>query len=77
MHIKERGMKKFIALILMFLGSFLFAADKLMPNGIDPEVHKINTTWGVILFFMWPILIIVSYKFVEWTLKKTGIEPDL
>ena len=77
MRIKERGMKKLIALLMVFFGSFLMAADKLMPNGIDPEVHKINTTWGVILFFMWPVLIIVSYKFVEWTLKKTGIEPDL
>jgi len=48
-----------------------------MPNGIEPEVHKINTTWGVILFFMWPILIIVSYKFVEFTLKKSGLEKDL
>jgi len=70
-------MRKLIALLMVFFGSFLMASDKLMPNGIDPEVHKINTTWGVILFFMWPILIIVSYKFVEWTLKKSGIEPDL
>jgi len=70
-------MKKLIALIMVFFGSLLMASDKLLPNGINPEVHKIDTTWGVILFFMWPILIIVSYKFVEWTLKKTGIEPDL
>jgi len=70
-------MKKFITLILVFFSSFLMAADKLMPNGINPEVHKIDTTWGVILFFMWPILIIVSYKFVEFTLKKTGVETDL
>jgi hypothetical protein len=70
-------MRKLIALLMVFFGSLLMASDKLMPNGIDPEVHKINTTWGVILFFMWPILIIVSYKFVEWTLKKTGVEPDL
>jgi len=77
MRIKERGMRKLIALLMVFFGSLLMASDKLMPNGIDPEVHKINTTWGVILFFMWPILIIVSYKFVEWTLKKTGVEPDL
>ena len=70
-------MKKLIALLMVFFGSFLFAAEKLMPNGIEPEVHKINTTWGVILFFMWPILIIVSYKFVEFTLKKSGLEKDL
>ena len=70
-------MRKFIALIMVFFGSFLMAAEQLMPNGINPEVHKVNTTWGVILFFMWPILIIVAYKFVEFTLKKTGIENDL
>ena len=70
-------MRKLIALLMVFFGSFLMAADKLMPNGIDPEVHKINTTWGVILFFMWPILIIVGYKFVEFTLKKSGLEKDL
>jgi hypothetical protein len=70
-------MRKLIALLMVFFGSLLMASDKLMPNGINPEAHKIDTTWGVILFFMWPILIIVSYKFVEWTLKKTGIEPDL
>jgi hypothetical protein len=63
-------MRKLIALIMVFFGSLLMASDKLMPNGIDPEVHKINTTWGVVLFFIWPILIIVSYKFVEFTLKK-------
>jgi len=77
MHIKEWKMKKFLILITMFIGSFLFASDKLLPNGITPEAHKIDTTWGLILFFMWPILIIVSYKFIEFTLKKTGIEKDL
>ena len=70
-------MRKFIALLMVFLSSLLMASEKLLPNGIAPEAHKINTTWGVILFFMWPILIIVAYKFVEFTLKKTGIEPDL
>ncbi len=70
-------MKKLITLLMVFFGSLLMASDKLMPNGIDPEVHKIDTTWGVILFFMWPILIIVSYKFVEFTLKKSGLEKDL
>jgi len=70
-------MRKFIALIALFFGSFLFASEKLLPNGITPEAQHINTTWGLILFFMWPILIIVAYKFVEFTLKKTGIEPDL
>jgi len=53
-------MRKLIALIMVFFGSFLMASEKLMPNGINPEVHKINTTWGVILFFLWPILIIVA-----------------
>jgi len=70
-------MRKFLALITLFLGSFLFASEKLLPNGITPEAQHINSTWGLILFFMWPILIIVSYKFVEFTLKKTGIEKDL
>ena len=70
-------MRKLIVLLMVFFGSFLMAADKLMPNGIDPEVHKINTTWGVILFFMWPVLIIVGYKFAEFTLKKSGLEEDL
>ncbi len=70
-------MKKFLALITLFLGSFLFASEKLLPNGITPEAQHINTTWGMILFIMWPILIIVSYKFIEFTLKKTGIEEDL
>jgi len=70
-------MRKFIALIMVFLGSLLMASEKLMPNGINPEVHKINTTWGTILFFMWPILIIIAYKFVEFTLKKSGLEKDL
>jgi len=70
-------MKKIIFLLMMFFGSFLMAAEKLMPNGISPEVHKIDSTWGVILFFMWPILIIISYKFIEYTLKKSGLEKDL
>ena len=70
-------MRKFLALITLFLGSFLFASEKLLPNGIAPEAQQINTTWGLILFFMWPILIIVAYKFVEFTLKKTGVEEDL
>jgi hypothetical protein len=70
-------MRKFLALITLFLGSFLFASEKLLPNGITPEAQHINTTWGLILFFMWPILIIVAYKFVEFTLKKTGVEEDL
>ena len=70
-------MKKFLALITLFLGSFLFASEKLLPNGITPEAQHINTTWGMILFIMWPILIIVSYKFIEFTLKKTGIETEV
>jgi len=70
-------MRKFLTLITLFLGSFLFASEKLLPNGITPEAQHINTTWGLILFFMWPILIIVAYKFVEFTLKKTGVEEDL
>ena len=70
-------MRKFIALLMVFLGNLLLASDKLMPNGINPEVHKVNTTWGTILFFMWPILIIIGYKFVEFTLKKSGLEEDL
>ena len=70
-------MRKVIALLAVFLGNFLFASEKLMPNGINPEVHKVDTTWGVIVFFMWPILIIVAYKFIEFTLKKSGVEPDL
>jgi len=70
-------MKKFLVLISLFLGNFLFASEKLLPNGINPEAQNINTTWGVILFFMWPVLIIIAYKFIEFTLKKTGIENDL
>ncbi|GAX88382.1 conserved hypothetical protein [Lebetimonas natsushimae] len=70
-------MKKFIALITVLFTSFLFASDKLLPNGINPEAQHINTTWGTILFFMWPVLIIIGYKFVEFTLKKTGLEEDL
>ncbi|WP_456471011.1 hypothetical protein [Caminibacter sp.] len=70
-------MRKIIALIMVFFGSLLMASEKLLPNGIDPEVHKIDTTWGVVLFFMWPVLIIVSYKFAEYTLKKSGLEKDL
>jgi uncharacterized membrane-anchored protein YitT (DUF2179 family) len=69
--------KKLLFLLTLFSVNFIFAAEKLLPNGINPEAQKINTTWGLILFFMWPILIIVSYKFIEYTLKKTGIEPDL
>jgi len=70
-------MKKLITLLMIFFSGFLFAGEKLMPNGISPEVHKIDSTWGLIVFFMWPILIIVSYKFVEFTLKKSGLEKDL
>ena len=70
-------MKKLIALLMVFFSGLLFAAEQLMPNGIAPEAHKINTTWGLIVFFMWPILIIISYKFVEFTLKKSGLEKDL
>ena len=70
-------MKKIITLLMLFFGSFLSASEKLLPNGIAPETHDINTTWGLILFFMWPIIIIGSYKFIEFTLKKTGIETDL
>ena len=70
-------MRKLIALLMVFFGSFLFASEKLMPNGIAPEVHKVDTVWGTIVFFMWPILIIVAYKFVEFTLKKSGLEKDL
>jgi uncharacterized membrane-anchored protein YitT (DUF2179 family) len=69
--------KKLLFLLALFSVNFIFATEKLLPNGINPEAQKINTTWGLILFFMWPILIIVSYKFIEYTLKKTGIEPDL
>ena len=70
-------MKKLVALLMVFFGSFLFASEQLLPNGINPETQHINTTWGLILFFMWPTIIIVAYKFVEFTLKKTGIEKDL
>ena len=71
-------MKKLLTLMMVFFGTFLFAADtQLMPNGINPEVHKIDTTWGTIVFFMWPVLIIIAYKFVEFTLKKSGLEKDL
>ena len=70
-------MRKLIALLMVFFGSFLFASEQLMPNGINPEVHKVDTTWGTILFFMWPVLIIIAYKFVEFTLKKSGLEQDL
>ena len=70
-------MKKLITLLMVFFTSFLFASEQLMPNGMNPDVHKIDTTWGLILFFMWPILIIVGYKFVEFTLKKSGLEKDL
>ncbi len=70
-------MRKLIALLTIFFGSFLFASEKLMPNGINPEVHKVDSTWGTILFFMWPVLIIIAYKFIEFTLKKSGLEKDL
>jgi len=69
-------MRKLIALLTVFLGNLLFASE-LMPNGMNPEVHKVDTTWGTILFFMWPILIIIAYKFAEFTLKKSGLEKDL
>jgi hypothetical protein len=77
MHIKENNMKKIITLLMMFFGSFLSASEKLLPNGIAPDTHDINTTVGLILFFLWPAIIIVSYICVEFTLKKTGIETDL
>ena len=70
-------MKKFIAFLMVFFGSFLMASEKLLPNGISPEVQHVNIVWGLILFFMWPAIIIVSYKFIEFTLKKTGTETDL
>jgi hypothetical protein len=70
-------MKKLVALLMVFFGSLLSASEKLLPNGITPEAQNINTTWGTILFFMWPIIIIVSYKLIEFTLKKTGVENDL
>jgi hypothetical protein len=53
------------------------ASEKLLPNGINPEAQQINVAWGTILFFMWPVIIIASYKFIEYTLKKTGVETDL
>jgi len=77
MHIKENEMKKIVALLMVFFGSFLMASEKLLPNGISPEAQQINVAWGTILFFMWPVIIIVSYKFIEYTLKKTGVENDL
>ena len=70
-------MKKLVALLMVFFGSFLFASEQLLPNGINPETQHINIVWGLILFFMWPTIIIVAYKFVEFTLKKTGLEKDL
>jgi len=70
-------MKKIIAFLMVFFGSFLFASEKLLPNGINPETHNINVAWGTILFFIWPILIIIMYKFVEFTLRKTGVETDV
>jgi len=70
-------MKRILALFMIFATTMLVAGEKLLPNGISPEAQKINTTWGLILFFMWPILIICSYKFIEWTLKKTGVETNL
>jgi hypothetical protein len=78
MHInKGDRMKKIIALLMVFFGSLLSASEKLLPNGITPEVQHVNVTWGLILFFMWPVIIIITYKFIEYTLKKTGIEKDL
>jgi len=70
-------MKKVVALLMVFFGSFLLASEKLLPNGINPEAQNINVVWGTILFFMWPIIIIIMYKFVEFTLRKTGVEPDV
>ncbi len=70
-------MKKIVTFLMIFFGSLLMASDKLLPNGIAPDTQNVNTTWGLILFFMWPVLIICSYKFIEWTLKKTGVETDL
>jgi len=70
-------MKKIIAFLMVFFGSFLFASEKLLPNGINPEAQNINVAWGTILFFMWPIIIIIMYKFVEFTLRKTGVETDV
>jgi len=70
-------MKKIVALLMVFFGSFLFASEKLLPNGITPEFQKIDVAWGTILFFMWPVIIIIMYKFVEFTLRKTGVEPDV
>ena len=77
MRIKETGMKKILALLMVFFGSLLSASEQLLPNGISPEAQHINVTWGLILFFMWPIIIIITYKFIEFTLKKTGVENDL
>ena len=70
-------MKKIIAFLMVFFGSFLMASEQLLPNGVSPETHHINTIWGLILFFMWPTIVIISYKFIEFTLKKTGTETDL
>ena len=70
-------MKKIIALLMVFFGSFLMASEQLLPNGITPEVQHVNITWGLILFFMWPAIIIISYKFIEYTLRKTGMETDV
>jgi len=77
MRIKETGMKKIVALLMVFFGSLLSASEQLLPNGISPEAQHVNVTWGLILFFMWPVIIIITYKFIEFTLKKTGIENDL
>ena len=64
-------MKKIITLLMVFVG-FALANETLLPNGVVAETNEINTTWGLILFFMWPVLIFCSYKFVELTLRKTG-----
>ena len=36
---------------MVFLGNFLFASEKLMPNGMAPETYKINTTGVYIIVF--------------------------
>ena len=78
MHINKGDQtRKVIALLMVFFGSLLMASEKLLPNWISPEAQQINVAWGTILFFMWPVIIIASYKFIEYTLKKTGIETDL
>lgn len=65
-------MKKLFLLLSLFVMSFASETAKLLPNRIDPHTEHINTTWGLILFFIWPILIFGAYKFIEFTLRKTG-----